>query len=139
MAGQAGLYDDTADLLRRACRALAADLATLDADKGNVAAYLPDGVDPLAIAYVIGGSRLGSQVLKRRWSQSDCPKVKGANAYFSMPNEALYWQSVCKDLAKLAPGDPRTDRIVGDTKTIFEMFAKTFHHTMQPTLSEERV
>lgn len=135
LARQSGLDAATADLLRRASAALADDLAVLGADQAGLTADLPGPVDPLAVAYIIGGSRLGSQVLKSRWSQSACPHVRGANTYFTMPAEALYWRSVCDDLAGMAADDPRGAGIMADTDRIFRMFAQAFHQTAPHSLS----
>ncbi|MEM8827025.1 MAG: hypothetical protein AAGD40_08910 [Pseudomonadota bacterium] len=63
---------------------LAADLAALGhgvpPPMAPVAATAPAA--PVGLIYVLAGSRLGNQMIRRNWSQSDDMDVRAAGAYF---------------------------------------------------------
>lgn len=114
------------------------DLATLGHPAQPMDVPKDSPVDPLALDYVLEGSRLGTQVLKRRWAASTDPMVQRADAYFSLPTDAQRWRATCAALGDIAPGSPRATRITADTKALFEMFYQASLRNTRPvrTLSE---
>lgn len=112
----------TDQLLRRVNRALADDLATLGRPAARLACQLSRTTAPLATAYVVGGSRLGSKILKSRWAASRDAGVQAAHHYFALPGEGPYWKAVCADLDRIIPDTAAAAKIVADTISIFDMF-----------------
>lgn len=78
--------------------------------------------DPLALDYMVEGSRLGSQILKRRWAASQDTSVQAANAYFSLEPTAGRWRRVCDDLAAIPAASQRASKITADTCNLFDIF-----------------
>ena len=104
------------------------DLATLgerrlETEAGHGEA---NGLDPLAVDYVVAGSRLGLKVLKTRWAGSADPLVRAAGAYFTQPFAASPWPKVCRALSKVPVDSARAGAITRDTKRIFDLFAATY-------------
>ena len=85
-----------------------------------------DGLDPLAVDYVVAGSRLGLKVLKTRWAGSADPLVRAAGAYFTQPCAAPAWPEVCRALSTVPLDSARAGAITRDTKRIFDLFAVTY-------------
>ncbi|WP_299614540.1 biliverdin-producing heme oxygenase [uncultured Tateyamaria sp.] len=124
--------------LRDMQRRIAADLATLGTSYTPMAAAPMDPVDPLAMDYIIEGSRLGSQVLKRNWATSTDALVRDAQAYFAMAPVPGRWRSVCHDLGQVPVQSARADTITTDTRRLFDLFyevASTW--TVQHSLGKE--
>ena len=107
------------------------DLATLgerrlETEAGHGAA---NGLDPLAVDYVVAGSRLGLKVLKTRWAGSADPLVRAAGAYFTQPFAASPWPKVCRALSKVPVDSIRAGVITRDTRRIFDLFATTYQRS----------
>lgn len=90
-------------------------------------------VDPLALDYIIEGSRLGTQVLRRRWSASRDPVVTSASAYFTLPGEPGKWRSVCAELSEVDARSPRARDIIDGTRRIFALFLDQLSRLAPPT------
>ena len=110
-------------------RSIAADLARRirsDLDRLGTsplpAVAAPEDPDPLAIDYVVLGSRLGSSVLKRHWAQAEDPRVREASCYFSAPAQVRRWQAFCRQTREMSPKNAAADRAVDDTRRIFALF-----------------
>lgn len=125
---QTGSYSH--QLLRQMAASLAADLDVLGAPHAPIRAAVPPLPDPLAIDYIVAGSRLGSKVLKKRWLLAQDPTVRRANAYFGMNSNPAFWPQTCQALDAITPASARADAIVGDTKSLFQLFSTAYHHTM---------
>ena len=82
----------------------------------------PEDPEPLAIDYVVLGSRLGSSVLKRHWAQAEDPRVRDASCYFSAPAQVRRWQAFCRQTREMSPKNAAADRAVDDTRRIFALF-----------------
>ena len=120
------------------CRHLRAGLAGLRRDLATLGQRRPEmrlntksergeaGPDPLAVDYVLAGSRLGLKVLQARWANSPDPLVRAAGAYFTLPNAAPPWQQVCRALSTVPLGSARAGAITRDTKRIFDLFAAAY-------------
>ena len=85
-----------------------------------------DGLDPLAVDYVVAGSRLGLKVLQARWAGSADPLVLAAGAYFTQPFAASPWPKVCRALSKVPVDSARAGAITRDTRRIFDLFAAVY-------------
>ena len=85
-----------------------------------------DGLEPLAVDYVVAGSRLGLKVLKARWAGSADPLVRAAGAYFTQPFAASPWPKVCRALSKVPVDSARAGAITRDTRRIFNLFAAAY-------------
>ncbi|MBD3664487.1 biliverdin-producing heme oxygenase [Sulfitobacter aestuariivivens] len=96
------------------------------------------GCDPIAIDYMVAGSRLGSKVLKRNWALSADARVKAAGAYFALTDSGTLWRETCADLDRIDPDSPRADWVIADVRSLFTLFATT-HHSPIPDGSERAV
>ncbi|WP_460077113.1 biliverdin-producing heme oxygenase [Roseibium sp. ROS1] len=77
---------------------------------------------PLAVDYALAGSRLGSQVLKRRWQAAKNPQVRRASAYFSAPSYIELWTSFCGATEAMTSSGPLADRIVKDAERVLQFY-----------------
>lgn len=117
-----------------ACRDLLADLVDRlrrDLSRLGEEALAPEpepapAYHPLAVDYVVEGSRLGTNVLRRRWEASGDPVVRAADAYFTRPHEPVPWRTVCSRLASLPPDGDLAADVSRSTVAIFELFQRTF-------------
>ena len=113
------------------------DLDALDVPTPPPLTFKLADCDPLALDYILEGSRLGSQVLARRWASSVDPHVLGAAAYFSRKPNVGPWRNVCDRLAQIAVGSARAEKIKMDTCALFDMFfdaAQAHGDVAQPDL-----
>jgi heme oxygenase (biliverdin-IX-beta and delta-forming) len=111
---------------------LAADLEIVSESRHPVKLPLPAALDPLAIDYMVAGSRLGSVILRKRWQTSTDPCVQRANTYFGQPVDPTLWPEICRALSAVPMGSARADAIVKDTKTQFQLFAAAFAKIANP-------
>ena len=101
---------------------LAADLADLglplpEAARGELSAH-----DPLGLAYVVGGSSLGTRVLRQRWQSADDPIVAKAGRYLSDGRIGLYWKEL-RDHHLTRPADPtRIAGVVTAANAAFDIY-----------------
>lgn len=98
------------------------DLAFLGTQPPAPSAEGIGAIHPMALDYVVEGSRLGSAVLKRRWATSPDPTVQQACAYFSMEPVKGRWRAVCLALSRIKADSALATRIVADANTLFELF-----------------
>ncbi|RYH00985.1 hypothetical protein EU805_16140 [Salipiger sp. IMCC34102] len=120
------------DTLNDICTRIDDDLHTLGAPP---VASLPvdlGRVDPLALDYMLEGSRLGSKVLRRAWVQSDDVVVRKAGRYFATPAPVERWRAVCAKLSDIDADSPRAACIVADAKRLFGLF------TFAPVVRDDR-
>lgn len=114
-----------------ACRPMIADLkdrVTEDLDTLGVpvrkgARPFAAAPDPLALDYVLTGSRLGSAILRKRWQSSNDPMVRLAARYCCAPSYIRLWKAVCQTAEQLDSAGSRSNRIVRDTIAIFDFYA----------------
>lgn len=87
-----------------------------------------------ALDYVIGGSCLGSQVLKKRWQSASSSHQNVGAAYMNAPNYLSLWRDFC-DKAKRSPAhSEHADRVVHDAAELFALFSRSAvraHHEMK--------
>ena len=117
------------DLLQRA----RLDLATLGVRPMVLDRPLNRNIQPLAVDYVIGGSRLGAEVLKRRWQASPTARSGSGTAYMNAPRHLDAWRSFCEDALTLAADTPYADNVVRDAADIFALFMTSAEKAYQET------
>lgn len=105
---------------------LQADLAAVSADPMTLATDIPTRLDPLAIDYIVSGSRLGSKILCGIWAQTDDPVIRRAGNYFMQTNDANLWRDTCQALSQVPLDSPRAAMIMTDTRALFGLFITTF-------------
>ena len=110
---------------------LRAMIAALGTDLASLGAALPGGAmppapahDPLAGDYLLAGSRMGTQVLRRRWAGSLDPLVRRADAYFALAVDPAEWPAVRAALSAVPVGSDRAGRIVADVRALYQLFER---------------
>lgn len=133
-AAEEGSY--AGGLLRQMAAALSDDRAVLGTAQPAPHSMLPATLDPLAIDYLVAGSRLGTKVLRKRWAASADPVMQRANAYFGLESDPAFWRSTCAALSSIAADSPRAKAITRDSKILFGLFLTVFERTeVQETVS----
>lgn len=82
----------------------------------------PDDIHPVAIDYVIAGSRLGSQVLARRWAAATDARVRRAKAYFAQAADTSAWRGFCRLAEQMPANSAEADLIVIDSRRLFVFY-----------------
>lgn len=112
----------TSETIRILHRAADADLNSLGVNPTQNPPSLAARPEPLAIDYIVAGSRLGTAVLRKRWAEATDPTVKNASSYFTAPVFIETWREFCQTADSL-PGDcASSDRIVADANALFDFF-----------------
>lgn len=98
-------------------------IAALEGDLGPAASGLPEialprPLDTLAVAYLVLGSRLGTEVLARRVSSLNRPLPE----YFRQPVPGAAWRMFRDRLDAMASDDAQASRIAADAALGFEIF-----------------
>ncbi|MBN7783774.1 hypothetical protein JYP51_02515 [Ponticoccus gilvus] len=81
----------------------------------------PPPLDPLAVDYLVLGSRLGTEVLRRRLLD-EMPDVT-LPMYFRAPPATAEWQRVCAALDRVALNSAHAARLEIDVRRGFDIFA----------------
>lgn len=127
-AGACGRRAD-AQVIVGLANAAEADLAQLGAAPVRVSCTRD--FSPVAVDYVVLGSRMGTEVLRRRWQVSTDPLVRRACGYFSQPGDARAWRAFRDELMAM-PGEGETaDRILDDVEHLFALFSSALNLSMQ--------
>ena len=77
---------------------------------------------PMAQDYVLLGSRLGSQLLRRRWAAASDPDLRAAGAYLSLPAMTGDWQAFCTRTQALPGFGAVADETVCEAGRLFDLF-----------------
>lgn len=106
-----------AAMLRKAKSALAQDVA----DRACYVPQLPPpyGLHPLAVAYLSIGSRLGTEVLRRRLTDAGIAPMP---LYFTPEPYQTDWRQLCATLRAAPADDVLADLVVQDVLTGFKLF-----------------
>ena len=101
--------------------------AALEADLRHLGSPPPEPAPPLrfepaAVLYVLLGSRMGAQVLRRRWLRSTDAAVLGAGRFFGLPPRAGDWRDLCGRLAEVPAQDPAAEAVVRHACDIFGLY-----------------
>lgn len=113
------------------------DLGVLGIVPAAAVTPLPGPIDPLAIDYLVAGSRMGSRVLRKRWLASTDPTVRAAGAYFGLEDDPAFWQDTCAALAEIDPNSQRAQIILRDVRTLFNLFAAVSIDTVAPEVAAQ--
>lgn len=116
MARVPGIPDDIAACLGDLVARLDADLGA--PPRGGLPAVRH--VEPLAARYILLGSRIGTQVLARRFAAAD---PGGSSAYFDAPSAKVEWRQLCLALQKLSGRGTMADAVVADAIRLFDLFS----------------
>lgn len=81
---------------------------------------LPLVPHPLAVDYLVSGSRLGAQVLRKRWLDRGLPEVARAHAYLSAPSCIGHWRSFIARAEEMPAAGVAADLIVKDCTCLFD-------------------
>ena len=88
---------------------------------------------PLALDYVIGGSRLGAEVLQRRWADGPAAELGIGDGYMSAPRYIEIWRDFCARAAEI-PGDTALGhRICGNVSELFALFETAADRSFEET------
>ncbi|MEX0280109.1 MAG: hypothetical protein AB3N13_02835 [Arenibacterium sp.] len=109
------------------------DLEVLDTQPVHMTPEWSKPPDMMAIDYVILGSRIGTQVLRKRWARSDAPLVKAASAYFSAPSFIALWHQFCRVAEQSPAQGQNADQVVKDAKHLFEFYASCANAALSET------
>lgn len=96
------------------------DLITLDQEPLPAPPDLNFRPHPLAVDYVVSGSRLGAQVLKKHWMDMGLAEVGTACVYLSAPTDTSYWREFLACTTALPAQGKEADTIVIDCIALFE-------------------
>ena len=118
----------------RMADALRADLGVLGATPVGAGSQRP--LHATAVLYMLLGSSLGTQVLRRRWLGTSDPAVAAAGRYLGLAAPQGAWPTLCEELAEHPSQGTEADRIVWDARALFDL-----HLTVlaDPTLLPEEV
>lgn len=112
-----------ADMVDAVLDALARDLGALGqkvtARKGEFAGNLLAGP---AVDYMVLGSGMGTQVLRRTWQTSSDATVRSIGAFFGVERPVANWTALTEDLSRQPADDARADTITADARRIFGFF-----------------
>ncbi|WP_157891225.1 hypothetical protein [Phaeobacter porticola] len=110
----------SADLLPMLTEALRADCTTHCTAPADLARSALPNLHPLAVDYLVLGSRLGTEVLRRRLS--DATGCAALPCYFEPRDHLMPWRAACEDLDAIKTDSTLADKIVTDTRSGFELF-----------------
>lgn len=114
-ARQGDIWPEEGDLLDDLITNLAADCEDRDLTAPTVATT---PIHSGAIAYMVLGSRLGTQVLARSADGLPLPR------YFRMDPEPMRWRALTLRLDRLDPASDEAQDILRTTKTAFDLFTR---------------
>ncbi|MCA0911215.1 hypothetical protein [Qipengyuania gaetbuli] len=105
-------------------RALAmASRQALDLPQATEAVRPHRQLHPLAIAYVVLGSRLGARVLSRRLDRQEKQWDPAVRGYFTDESSGPAWALLCSELEALTPDD-EIEVIANDAQRVFALFGE---------------
>lgn len=113
-------------------------IAAIDADLMRLGQPPAPGLAPLQLTrplaqdYVLLGSRLGSQLLRRRWATAQDPVLRAAGAYLSLPPMAGEWRAFCERTGSLPGTGAQADRVIEEAARLFDLFLAAGQARSQP-------
>lgn len=110
------------DELLRMVGQIVSDLKLLGVGENCTAAGRLEKIDPLALDYLIEGSRMGTSILRTRWQTTSDPLVARASSYFSAPTAPQRWKDVRAKLSQIPQNSVRAQTITDDAIKIFRLF-----------------
>ena len=82
---------------------------------------------PVAVDYILLGSRLGTEVIRRRLVEAGIDPVP---RHFRKSVDATPWRLVCDRLDHIGLGTPLAEAVTADVATGFDLFARAVHMTL---------
>lgn len=127
--------------LRRHLDAVERDLKLLGAPPlGPDGHHTPaDGFQPLAVAYLLYGSRAGASLLRRDWEQATDPRVRMARSFFTMAPSVAAWTHLRDGLGAMPADDARADAVVASARQAFDLFISVARQLALPASAEAAV
>lgn len=107
------------DLRSRLAQSLRRDLRVLDSPPAVT--FEQSGLHATAMLYLLLGSSLGTQVLRRRWQEATDPAVAAAGQYLGLTVPRIEWRRLCEELARTKADGAEADRIVHDASRMFDL------------------
>lgn len=80
---------------------------------------------PIALRYVLLGSRMGMAVLRKTWARADDPRVLAASHFLDTPKEPDQWRLFCIELENLPATGAVADQIIADAQAVFSIYAQS--------------
>lgn len=114
----------SAPLVRELSLCVTSDLVRLTGTFPEPQENISEAPHPLALDYIIFGSRLGTIVLKGRWANSENAEVLATKAYFSLPGHIELWRAFCTRTEGMGPSSPDADRIVEDARALIDFYTR---------------
>lgn len=114
-------------------------IAAIDADLDQLDAPAPPRLAPLVLQrsraqdYVLLGSRLGSQLLRRRWQAASDPCLRAAGAYLSLPPLTDRWRAFCDEAGARSAHGTDADAELAEAERLFELFLSAGHAARRTT------
>jgi heme oxygenase len=121
-SGNAGLSEVLFDMVSN----LAADLKQLNVEPLAMARDTFHPIDAVALEYMVAGSRMGTAVLRKRWSKARDPNVIAANHYFTAKAGKINWKETCERLDRVPSPSTQADQIISDVRRCFKLFEMAF-------------
>ncbi|MCQ8185908.1 biliverdin-producing heme oxygenase [Parvularcula maris] len=107
------------------------DLAALGASMpGASLAALPPDTHPLGVAYVIAGSALGTEVLRRRWLDEGTEETRVAYRFLSDDRMKGYWGRVLTALGEAQPSEDEVEKIVEGAEAAFGIYQQAIEEAV---------
>lgn len=88
-----------------------------------VTAFVASRVHPLAIEYVVAGSRLGNAVLTKRWRNGSAHGAGAASDYFTASDHLDAWKSFVRQAEAMPASGDMADAVVRDAADVFLLFS----------------
>lgn len=93
-----------------------------DVGPGSTQGQAGQPLHPVAIDYIVLGSRLGTEVIRRRLVKAE-PNIAVPRYFLAAPVGPV-WQRHCAVLDQMAARSPEADRIVADAMEAFRIFER---------------
>lgn len=75
----------------------------------------------MAQDYVLLGSRLGSQLSRRRWEAGRDPELRAAGSYLSLPPMTAAWRTFCLEAGAQPGAGTEADRMIAEAGGLFDL------------------
>ncbi|SFQ10298.1 hypothetical protein [Tranquillimonas alkanivorans] len=82
--------------------------------------------DATAVLYILLGSRAGTRLLHRQWSEATDPRVAAAGSYLGSASRSDDWRDLRLDLARRPAQGREADAAVSDAVALFDLFGAHF-------------
>jgi heme oxygenase len=90
---------------------------------------------PLAVLYVLLGSGMGAEVLRRRWLAASDPVVRGAGHLFGLPPRTAGWRQFCAEMAGRPADGADAAEVLRDAVRIFGLYRTALDQARPPVRS----